>query len=102
MSTTGVAVELDGAKIYTMRELNQNTAQVIDEINRNGRPAAVTRHGRFVALITPLLNAKIESLVLNRGILAAELGKEEADPGLVTYSADEATQRVRAHYRGRG
>jgi antitoxin (DNA-binding transcriptional repressor) of toxin-antitoxin stability system len=98
MPTPAVAVELDDAKIYTMRELNQRTAQVIEEINRRGRPAAVTRNGQFVALITPLLNAKIESLVLSRGGLAAELAQQEFEPHPVTYSADEAARRIRSHY----
>jgi antitoxin (DNA-binding transcriptional repressor) of toxin-antitoxin stability system len=50
--------------MYTMRELNQRTAEVIKEINESGEPAAITRHGRFVALITPLVGVPVESAVL--------------------------------------
>jgi antitoxin (DNA-binding transcriptional repressor) of toxin-antitoxin stability system len=101
MIVTSEGVELGEAKIYTMRELNQNTAQVIEEINRSGQPAAVTKHGRFVALITPLVNAEIESLVVSHGRFAAELERRASDPDLVTHSADEAAERMRAHYRDR-
>jgi prevent-host-death family protein len=99
MLMTSAGVELGEAKIYTMRELNQNTAQVIEEVNRSGKPAAVTKHGRFIALITPLLGAEIESLVLSHSRLADELEKRAADPDHVTHSAQEAAERVRLHYR---
>lgn len=99
MLMTSTSVELGEAKIYTMRELNQNTAQVIDEINASGRPAAVTKHGRFVALITPLLGTQIESLVLSRGGLADELHQRASDSEQATYTAQETTQRLRSHYR---
>lgn len=49
---------------YSMRELNQNTAHVIREINESGEPALITRQGRPVALITPLANARVEAAVL--------------------------------------
>lgn len=49
---------------YSMRELNQNTAQVIREINESGEPALITRQGRLVALLTPLANARVEAAVL--------------------------------------
>jgi prevent-host-death family protein len=47
-----------------MRELNQNTAHVIREINESGEPALITRQGRPVALITPLANVRVEAAVL--------------------------------------
>ncbi|MDO2934155.1 type II toxin-antitoxin system prevent-host-death family antitoxin [Paeniglutamicibacter sulfureus] len=49
---------------YNMRELNQNTAKVIQEINESGEPALITRQGRPVALITPLANERVEAAVL--------------------------------------
>lgn len=98
MITTSTGIELSEAKIYTMRELNQNTAQVLDEINRSGRPAAVTKHGRFVALITPLLGAQIESLVLSRGSMADELHQRASDSTQATYSAQKTAKRVQSHY----
>jgi prevent-host-death family protein len=101
MLMTAAGVDIGEAKIYTMRELNQNTARVLDEVNRRGQPAAVTKHGRFVALIIPLLNAEIESLVLSDGNLADELHQRASEPEQVTYSVDEAAERVRSYYRDR-
>jgi antitoxin (DNA-binding transcriptional repressor) of toxin-antitoxin stability system len=58
------ATPVDSAQLYTMRELNQRTADVIREINEAGKPALITRHGQFVALITPLANESVESAVI--------------------------------------
>lgn len=70
-------IQLDKARVVPMRELNQRTAAVLDEINKRGEPAVVTKHGRFVALITPLEHLGVESLVLS------------ADPQLSTSLRDE-------------
>jgi antitoxin (DNA-binding transcriptional repressor) of toxin-antitoxin stability system len=65
----------DKPRIYTMRQLNQETATVIKEIGKNG-PALITRLGRFVVKITPL-DEEVESRVLSE--MAREIGKR--DPG---------------------
>lgn len=101
MIMTSAGVELGEAKIYTMRELNQNTAQVIDEVNRSGQPAAVTKHGRFVALITPLRGTQIESLVLSHGRVADELHRRASDLDQGRHAVPEAAERVRSHYHNR-
>lgn len=49
---------------YTMRELNQNTAKVLREINESGVPALITRQGRPIALLTPLADERVEAAVL--------------------------------------
>ena len=51
------------ARIYTMRDLNQRTAEVMRDIEEHGRPAFITKHGRFVAVIRPL-GGEVESRVL--------------------------------------
>jgi prevent-host-death family protein len=56
-------IDLRLSRVISMRELNQQTSAVIDEINKSGQPAVLTKHGRFVALITPL-EERIESIVL--------------------------------------
>jgi antitoxin (DNA-binding transcriptional repressor) of toxin-antitoxin stability system len=56
---------VEHSHMYTMRELNQHTADVIKDINESGEPAFITRHGRFVALITPLANVPVESALLS-------------------------------------
>jgi antitoxin (DNA-binding transcriptional repressor) of toxin-antitoxin stability system len=70
-------ISLGKTRIFTMRELNQHTAAVLQEINSSGRPALVTRHGRFIAMITPLEGAMVESLVLPR--LASEAAARATD-----------------------
>lgn len=58
------------ALVYTMRDLNQQTARIMSEIEKTGKPAFITRHGRFVAMITPLAAGQVESRVL------AEMARE--------------------------
>jgi antitoxin (DNA-binding transcriptional repressor) of toxin-antitoxin stability system len=68
------------ALVYTMRDLNQQTAGVMHEIERTGQPAFITRHGRFVATITPLEPGRVESRILAeiaREIMAGQTGKPE-------------------------
>jgi antitoxin (DNA-binding transcriptional repressor) of toxin-antitoxin stability system len=60
-----VKINLGNARIVSMRELNQRTSAVIDEINQSNEQAVITKHGRFVALITPLGNERVESVVLS-------------------------------------
>ncbi len=66
---------VQAAHVYTVSQLNQHTAQVLEKINNSGTAAVVTRHGRFVALITPLSGAQLESVVLSRGPLADEFAE---------------------------
>ena len=42
------------ALVYTARELNQQTACIMSQIEKTGKPVLITRHGRFIALIQPL------------------------------------------------
>jgi antitoxin (DNA-binding transcriptional repressor) of toxin-antitoxin stability system len=51
-------------RVYTMRELNQSTARVMAEIEASDTPAFITKHGRFIAMITPLASGDVESRVL--------------------------------------
>lgn len=70
-------VDDDRTLIYTMRELNQHTAQIMSEINKTGKPAFITRHGRFVAIISPVPPGGIESRILSE--MAREIGKQDQD-----------------------
>jgi len=70
-------IELAEARVISMRELNQRTSAVIDEVNGSGEPAVVTKHGQFVALITPLAGRRIESLVLGLDPKIRELIDEQ-------------------------
>jgi antitoxin (DNA-binding transcriptional repressor) of toxin-antitoxin stability system len=64
----------DKAGIYTMRQLNQQTAFVMDQIEKNGRPALISRFGRFVARIIPV-QPTVEERVLSE--MALGIGKQE-------------------------
>lgn len=70
------ASSIDGDKplVYTMRELNQQTARIMNEIEKHARPGFITRHGRFVAMIVPLQPGQIESRMLDQ--MAREIGKQ--------------------------
>jgi antitoxin (DNA-binding transcriptional repressor) of toxin-antitoxin stability system len=67
-------VDGDDPLVYTVRDLNQRTARIISEIEMAGKPAFITRHGRFVAMITPLASGQVESHVL------AEMAHEIGEP----------------------
>lgn len=75
VNPSGQSVE--AAQVYSVTQLNQHTAQVLEEINKSGRAAVVTRHGKFVALIKPLASLDIESVVLSEGPLADEFAEYE-------------------------
>jgi antitoxin (DNA-binding transcriptional repressor) of toxin-antitoxin stability system len=66
----------DDAPVYTMRELGQQAARVMSKIETSGRPAFITRHGRFVAVITPLAPGQVESRVL--AAMAQEINEESS------------------------
>ncbi len=65
-------------RIYTVRELNQRTAEIMREIAEHG-PAVITKHGRFVAVITPLPAGRVESAVL--AAMAQEISDDLTEMG---------------------
>jgi len=86
--------ELANVKTYTMRELNQSTAQVLEEINDSHQPAVITKHGRFIALITPLRDVEIEGLVLSHGEIGEVLDERAAEENAKVLSSAEVLQRI--------
>jgi prevent-host-death family protein len=70
------------ALVYTMRELNQQTARIMSEIEKTGKPVLITRHGRFIALIQPLAPGQVESRVLTA--MAREFGKQARSRAAIT------------------
>jgi antitoxin (DNA-binding transcriptional repressor) of toxin-antitoxin stability system len=62
-------------EVYTIRQLGQQTAFIIDQIEKNG-PALITRNGHFVVMISPL-RGDVEARVLSE--MAQEIG--ERGPG---------------------
>jgi antitoxin (DNA-binding transcriptional repressor) of toxin-antitoxin stability system len=70
-----VRVGDEEALVFTMRDLNQQTARVIQEIEKAGRPAVITKHGRFIATITPLAPGQVESRILPE--IARQIAKRD-------------------------
>ena len=62
----------DHALVYTMGDLTQRPGRIMSEIENSGNPGFITRDGCFVAVITPLASAEVESRVL------AEMAREMA------------------------
>ena len=62
-----------GALVYTMHDLAQDPFRIIAAAAEAGKPAFITAHGRFVAVITPLEPGQVESRVL--GEMARELSQ---------------------------
>jgi antitoxin (DNA-binding transcriptional repressor) of toxin-antitoxin stability system len=86
---------VEAAKVYTVTQLNQHCGEVMREIARLGRPAAVTRQGKFVAIITPLADVDVESVVLSKGPLADEFDNYERATTLTdSLSADDVDQLI--------
>jgi antitoxin (DNA-binding transcriptional repressor) of toxin-antitoxin stability system len=75
LSSSLQQVDGEEALVYTMRELNQQTARIMSEIESTGRTAFITRHGRFVATIVPLAPGQVESRVLAE--MAREIGNRD-------------------------
>ena len=70
----------DTPAFYTMHDLTEDTVRVLAEIQEAGKPAFITRHGRFVAVITPLAPGQVEGSVLAG--MAREIGallREDGD-----------------------
>lgn len=62
--STAERLHLDEARIVTMRELSQKTSDVMEEVVQSGKPAVITRHGRFLAVLSPIQQEKVESFLL--------------------------------------
>ncbi len=50
-----------------VRDLQRNPGRILDELERSGRPAFVTRHGQPAAVLLPLDAAALEDYVLANG-----------------------------------
>lgn len=70
-----VRAEGDDVPVYTLRDLNQQTARIMSEIEKSGMPTFITSNGRFVAIITSLSSGQVESQILAE--VAREIGRRE-------------------------
>ena len=88
--------------VYTMRQINQHTADVFREINESGEPAVITRRGRIIAIIHPLADSQVESAVIRQVIEGIEHKSQltgETTLSRATSTEDVATQMGVAVHR---
>ena len=50
--------------VVGIRELARQVSRLITEVEENGEPAVITRHGRAVAMIVPVNATALEDFVL--------------------------------------
>jgi antitoxin (DNA-binding transcriptional repressor) of toxin-antitoxin stability system len=88
---TALMSPVDQVHLFTMRELNQDTAGTIKLINETGKPGVITRHGRFVAVIYPLANKPIEARAVARALEEVEVHNQLLGESTVSgvYGAQE-------------
>lgn len=67
---------LDGVRIYTMRDLNQRTAEVVREVLDAREPALITKHGRFLLMLSPVADT-VESAIVG-AVLGEGVHREQA------------------------
>lgn len=93
---------INSGHVYTMRELNHETAKVIEEINESGLPAVVTRRGRPVALIRPLANERVEAAVLDAVIESVETKSQLVGNHTLSrvMDSDEVAEAAGIEYNG--
>jgi len=65
----------DGPLVYTLRDLNQQTARIMAEIEKSGMPTFITSNGRFVAIIMSLASGQVEARTLAE--MAREIERRE-------------------------
>jgi prevent-host-death family protein len=50
--------------VVGIRELSRETSKVVEGVQRTGRPTVVTRNGRLVAALVPIVEDELEDWVL--------------------------------------
>jgi prevent-host-death family protein len=66
--------------VVGIQELSRRTGDVVEEVERGGRPALVTRNGKPVAVLFPLDEDALEDFILeNAPEFVASIADGEAD-----------------------
>lgn len=81
------------ALVYTVRDLDQDSARIMSQVEETGQPAFITRNGRFIAIIKPLAPGQIESRVL------AEISRQVGKRGRAAITQQPAPHRFLARRR---
>jgi len=65
---------------YGIRELQRHSSEIVDELERSRRPALVTRHGKPVAVLSPIDEDALEDFILaNAPEYVASMAEAEED-----------------------
>lgn len=65
---------------YGIRELQRRSSEIVDELERSRRPALVTRHGKPVAVLSPIDEDALEDFILaNASEYVASMGEADED-----------------------
>jgi len=65
---------------YGIRELQRRSSEIVDELERSRRPALVTRHGKPVAVLSPVDEDALEDFILaNAPEFVASMAEAEDD-----------------------
>jgi prevent-host-death family protein len=65
---------------YGIRELQRRSSEIVYELERSRRPALVTRHGKPVAVLSPIDEDALEDFILaNAPEYVASMAEAEAD-----------------------
>lgn len=67
-ATSEIGMRNAEARVYSMRELNQSTSEVIREIVEDNEPGLITRRGRIIAVIIPLAADQVESAAIGAAL----------------------------------
>jgi hypothetical protein len=74
---------------YTLHDLHNDTAAIMEAVNTQNRPAVITRMGRFITLIQPLANIEnLEGKLIGAAIKAGDINLE-LEPGDRVYTTEE-------------
>ncbi len=74
-----------------VRDLQRNPGRILDELERSGRPAFVTRHGQPTAVLLPVDSAALEDYVLAHApeyVASMEEADEDGRAGRARPAAD--------------
>lgn len=91
--------ELKAARVVPIRDLGEDLSAALARINSSGEPTLVSRHGQFVALITPLAGQRVESRALADDPVLFEALRGEAADAAVDRDTDLSVAEVRARLR---
>jgi prevent-host-death family protein len=63
-SSVHTSVTVARVESYGIRDLQRRSSQIVREVEKTGRPALITRHGKVAAVLFPLDADEFEDYVL--------------------------------------